>query len=33
MPEELVDEWIRPFAQPEMLVKKAQTEMIFEKAD
>ena len=33
MPDELVDEWIRPDAQPEILMKKAQTEMIFERAD
>ena len=32
MPDELVNEWIRPDADPEMLSQNAQTEMIFEKA-
>lgn len=31
-PEQLVDEWIRPGAKPEELVKEALTDMIFEKA-
>ncbi|MBQ1376599.1 MAG: SOS response-associated peptidase [Lachnospiraceae bacterium] len=32
LPEQLVDEWIRPGAKPEELVKEALTDMIFEKA-
>ena len=32
LPEQLVDEWIRPGAKPEELVKDALTDMIFEKA-
>ena len=31
-PEQLVDEWIRPGAKPEELVREALTDMIFEKA-
>ena len=32
MPGELVDEWIRPDARPDMLMKKALKEMVYEKA-
>ena len=32
MPEELVDDWIKPDSDPNMLVEKTLTEMVAEKA-